>query len=359
MGEQNEGSPLGHDFGWELEQLRTETQARPAELAAIRLRLRSAQQDPGALAVPWAARWRALAPLGVGGLAVAAAALWLAVRPAPVPETQQMELFSSQWTAEQVHQDVALEFEGRGALEAKGKNHAITWREGRLKVSVTPKQDIQLDVHTPEATVSVVGTVFEVRRDLTGTTVSVERGKVAVRCGDGAPAPLVPEDGTRFCQTTSPAGLAALAKQRRADGDLDGALDVAADGLARADAHSYAAAELYWQQALAFEAQDSWADALRSSEALLATGQGDFETDAHHMAALAGRMADGCAAAGAHLRWLADAEAATPYELAHLADCTAETEPEAARVWLESAMAGATDSSLQQQLRERIDQLER
>lgn len=356
MGEHNDGRPLGHDFGWELEQLRTETQARAAEVAAVRLRLRSSLQEPDRPAV---ARWLRLAPVGIGGLAVAAAALWLAVRPAAPPQTQQMTLVSSEWTAEQVHQDVALQFEGRGDLEATGKAHAINWREGRLKVSVTPKQDIQLDVHTPEATVSVVGTVFEVQRDLTGTTVSVERGKVSVRCGDLAPAPLVPEDGERFCQTTSPAGLAALAKQRREEGDLDAALAVAADGLARADRGSYAAAALHWQQALSQRDQADWPAALRSSEALLGTGQGDFETDGHHMAALAGRMSGGCAAAGEHLRWLADAEAATPHELAHLADCVADTEPDAAQQWLEAALGAATDGALQQQLRERLEQLER
>ena len=349
----DESTPLDVDFGWELEQLRAETQARAAEVAAVKLRLRQTEQRPAG-----AGRW-ALWPVGVGGLVAAAAALWLALLPAPEPVPQQLDLVSSQWTSEQVHQDVQLQFEGRGQLDAVGKSHDIEWREGRLKVSVTPKQDIQLDVRTPEAVVSVVGTVFEVHRDLTGTTVSVERGQVAVRCGDAPAAPLVPSDGSAFCETTSPEGRAALARARRESGDLDGALAISAKGLSVAAPGSYAAAELHWNRSLAFTAQEDWPAALSSAEALLSTDQASFATDGRHAAALAGRMASGCAAAEGHLRWLAEAGSASPTELAHHADCQAARAPAGARRWLESALAGTTEPGLAAQLQQRLDQLER
>ncbi|MFT4975896.1 MAG: ferric-dicitrate binding protein FerR (iron transport regulator) [Myxococcota bacterium] len=352
MSREHNDAPLGQDYGWELEQLRAETQARAAEVAAVRMRLRTTLATPP----PTTLRWSLGLGAGIGALA-AAAALFLVLQPAPAP--QQLDLVSTEWTSEQVHQDVQLSFEGRGQLEATGRSHAITWREGRLKVSVRPKQDIQLDVHTPEATVSVVGTIFQVDRDLTGTTVSVERGHVAVRCGDGPTRSLLAGDDGIFCQTTSPTGLAALTRQQREAGDLDGALATSAAGLAATTPDSYVAAELHWHRALIFTRQADWPAAQASAEALLTTGQDSFLTDAHHAAALAGRMSSGCASAEPHLRWLAEASGASPTELAQLADCTAPDAPDEARRWLQAALEGAEDASLREQLTQRLDQLER
>jgi ferric-dicitrate binding protein FerR (iron transport regulator) len=354
MSNQHNNRPLGQDFGWELEQLRAETQARSSEVAAVHLRLRGASTA----APPWWQLWRPAAPIGIGGLALAAALVWLLVRPVS-PQTQELDLVSAEWTREQVHQDVQLHFEGRGELAATGKTHDITWQEGLLKVSVTPEQDIQLNVKTPEAMVSVVGTVFAVDRDLTGTTVSVERGRVSVRCGAGEAHLLQPEDGPMFCQTTSPAGLAVLTRERVEAGDNEGALLVSAEGLSLAPPNSYATADLHWQRTIVFMKQRDWPMALSSAELLLETGQSSFAVSGHQAAALAGRESGGCDSAQPHLHWLADAGEASPTELAHLADCTAASDPEQAAAWLQDALGAAEDPALQTQLQQRLDQLRR
>lgn len=352
MHDSHNDQPLGQDFGWELTQLRQETLPKRAEIDAIQHRLRQHTGQQGRMRGAWLT-WLSA---GSGAVAVAAGLLAWVLSPSP-PQTQQIELVSAERINRQVHDDVALDFSGRGQLEATGKTHTISWQEGLLKVSVKPEQGILLDVTTPEASVSVVGTVFDVQRDLTGTTVSVERGKVAVRCGTDPALLLVAEDEPVFCRTNSPAGLATLTRQLLEEGDLDGALAISAEGLSVAPQNSYATAELHWNRTLIYVQRSAWLEALSSAEALLATGQESFAISGHQAAARAGREAGGCSLAQPHLQWLADEQEATATELAHLADCLVATDPEQAANHLREAMTRTDDPALKQQLEHRHNQL--
>ena len=161
---------------------------------------------------------------------------------------QQLALSAEDWSEVQASEDVLLSFAGQGDLRAEGKVHDIDWSLGRLNVSVTPEQGVDLTVRTPEAEVSVVGTVFEVRRDRLGTTVSVERGKVSVSCSEGEPM-LLRADGVHTCLPTTAMGLLNRALDLKST-DPDAALKAIEMGLERAESSDsddlhYRAAEIH------------------------------------------------------------------------------------------------------------------
>jgi len=124
----------------------------------------------------------------VGLSMAAAAALMLGVLPsvappstAPAPMTLVSELSAGPIA---LTPDVRLEIDGIGSVSGSEDDIDIAWRLGTLSVSVTPAQGIDLTIHTADASVSVVGTIFEVEHSMLGTTVSVTEGVVAVECAD-------------------------------------------------------------------------------------------------------------------------------------------------------------------------------
>lgn len=108
---------------------------------------------------------------------------------------------------------VVLTPNGVGTVSGTEKNVVIDWQSGDLGVSVEHGAGIALTVHTREADVRVVGTVFEVDRDVRGTRVRVTRGKVAVQCGGGGGDAFLVVPGVDVtCMPLSGAGNLAAAR---------------------------------------------------------------------------------------------------------------------------------------------------
>ena len=337
--------PLGQDFALELEQFHNETRARPAELATIRRRLKAVkpQRDRPPLY---------LLSLGIAG-AMAAGSLVMLLPPEPIQQT----LSAESWSEVQAHDNVLLAFSGQGDLHAKGRVHNIDWKNGRLKVSVTPKQGIDLTVRTPEARVAVIGTVFEVRRDTLGTTITVERGKVEVSCGEEPSLMLTAEQGSHTCMPVTAMGLLNRAQDLKTT-DPVSALDAIESGLEKVDFTSPDFDDLHYRAAEIHYRAGRPRAALKSARASLSGGDATYTVEAHRLAAEQGWKLEGCEEATAHLTWLAEEDHATANEFGLLAQCTEDTDPAAAVKWLESAEAKTTDPGFKEMIRSKIDKLQ-
>jgi transmembrane sensor len=62
----------------------------------------------------------------------------------------------------------------------------IALERGHARFEVTPSRQRRFEVHAGNVVVQVLGTVFEVAREATGTRVAVSRGRVALRWPNGA-----------------------------------------------------------------------------------------------------------------------------------------------------------------------------
>lgn len=148
----------------------------PEEVARIRRRLASHRPRLSTIAVP------------LGLSMAAAAALMLGILPsaAPLAQTKSPASLSASLVGGSIDltSDVQLKIDGIGTVSGHDDDIDIAWRMGTLSVAVTPAQGIDLTVHTEDASVSVVGTVFEVTHSALGTTVSVSKGVVDVECAD-------------------------------------------------------------------------------------------------------------------------------------------------------------------------------
>ena len=340
--------PLGHDFALELEQFHSETRARPEELAAIRRRLRAVRSAQEQKRPPLR-----LLSIGTVSMLAAAGLMMVMTRPSE-PGIQQVALSAEQWSEVAASDDVLLGFSGQGDLQSTGTVHDIDWRTGRLNVSVTPNQDINLTVSTPEALVSVVGTVFEVRRDALGTTVSVARGKVEVLCNNQSALYLTSEQ-THTCLPTTALGLLNRALDLKAD-DPDAALEAIAMGLEGLDETSSDYDDLHYWAADIHHGAERSKEALHSAQAAL-SADATYASEASRIAAMHGMVLGGCELSAAHLSWLAENDEATAEELALLAQCTIDTDPATARQLLEAAEAQATDQGLKERIRRRLNRL--
>lgn len=147
----------------------------------------------------------------VGTLAVAVAALIISTvsLPEPAPASLSGPLTASADLVE-VAPGVLASAQGEGLLAGTPEAPIIYWSAGELRLEITP--GTPLTVLTDEGTARVKGTIFEVRRDVMGTTVEVDRGLVAVDCIQGDSAELGPEAHT----TCLPRGAAALNARARA-----------------------------------------------------------------------------------------------------------------------------------------------
>lgn len=126
---------------------------------------------------------------------------------------------------------VVLRSQGEGRVGGTDDAPRIDWSAGQLAVQVEPDQGVDLQIETPDALVRVVGTVFDVDRGFLGTTVTVQRGKVEVRCAGEEPQ-LVPGGASAECWSAEPAALLARARGAAAPSV---ALDAAERGLTTAD----------------------------------------------------------------------------------------------------------------------------
>lgn len=248
----------------------------PQAGAAARVRARLAQPRPSRV-------W-------IGGVAMAAAALvalgvglWPS-EPAPL----QQELAAAGEL--QASDTLRLRWQGQGALSGDEAAPRVQWDKGALHLDLEPDQGVDLQVRTREASVAVLGTVFDVERDALGTRVSVERGKVRVDCERGAD-PVLTAGQSHTCAPVSAAAmvgrLKALGPVARAqiDAEVQGALELP-------DAHGAVRSELLaLRLEAAFRDQD-WAAVQRDALAYLEIG-GPRQAEIREIAVqLAGREGD-------------------------------------------------------------------
>jgi ferric-dicitrate binding protein FerR (iron transport regulator) len=181
------------------------------------------------------ARW--ILPVAGLGAAAAAGAIVLSMATAPparpdVPLAMQLE--SDSPTTVSASDDVHFVADGYGEVSGTSLAPRIAWESGRVEVSVTPKAGIDLQVKTLEATVRVVGTVFEVDRGALGTEVSVTRGAVETTCVDGTHT-ILRGGESLLCVPVEPAGLLNRARALRDAGAHQAVVEAAKAGLASAE----------------------------------------------------------------------------------------------------------------------------
>lgn len=123
---------------------------------------------------------------------------------------------------------VALRYAGQGSVGGSEQAPIVAWKAGELEVSVDPTAGVALAVQTREAHVRVLGTVFTVDRDALGTTVEVERGRVAVTCLAGGDHELGAGESLT-CLPLTAAGLLGRAMALEAAGALPDEVIAAVD----------------------------------------------------------------------------------------------------------------------------------
>jgi hypothetical protein len=134
----------------------------------------------------------------------AVALIVLSATDEPAPDTAALTQ-RTEWS--ELSSDVRLLTGGAGAVASEGNVHDIAWHEGLLEVDVTPNAGVDLTVTTLDATVHVVGTHFVVDKQLWGTEVAVDRGKVDVQC-DNTPERVRITGGERWvCYVSAASGL--------------------------------------------------------------------------------------------------------------------------------------------------------
>jgi hypothetical protein len=272
-------------------------------------------------------------------LAAAAAGFGLLLLPDPGLAPVQARLDAVAAPVElQPSPEVALVYAGSGRIEGTRRAPHIQWESGTVHVDVEPEQGIELEVHTAEATVQVVGTAFAVIRDPLGTRVEVEHGRVRVDCRAGGGEALGAGDSTT-CLPTTAHGMLARARElqdRGASPEL--LLDTATVALERHPEPSLVRSELQLVRIEALTLLGREAEALVLAEDYLGAGS---ELRRDSVLALAARLAwstGGCDAAGPWLEQLADVQPSVP-NLVKLAECSMATRPELAQAALEQARA--------------------
>ncbi len=244
-----------------LKRFEEETEPELESVARVRARIEGTLEAPAR-----GAGW--LRPLGFG-LAAGALAAVLAVVLLPRGSAPTGELLAETTTEASPLPGLDLTFEGHGLLQGTDDAPVIAWEAGTLGVEVHPAAGLEVTVRTGEAAVRVLGTVFEVTRDPTGTHIAVTRGAVGVTCSRGGEHRL--EAGAdAFCLPTSAAGMLARARaQQDANAPATSVLESVADGLTRPGATDPVTVELRIVRIEALRDAGKTSEALAEARALL------------------------------------------------------------------------------------------
>ena len=256
----------------ELRRFARDTRPRSADVDRLRRRLLQRPPPPPVEPTRWLHRWL------LGPALVATTLAFVLLR--ATPDAPPTRLAAAEPSDLIVSQDLSLDFEGQGQLGGSERAPRIAWSHGRLRASVTPQQGIDLRVTTQEAEVRVVGTVFTVHRDALGTRVTVERGKVEVRCVDGRRVFVLPGDIV-WCEPGTAAGYLARARTLQRDGRSLASILAAVSAGSELRGPTSVQVELRWVRAEALRQHGRRAAALRVAAAALHAGaehrQADFE----------------------------------------------------------------------------------
>ncbi|HND29130.1 MAG TPA: FecR domain-containing protein [Myxococcota bacterium] len=325
-----------------LDQFRRDTEPTPQSLSRVEARILAAPQPRS-----WGIPAMAALSLGLAGL------LFWALRPVPeaAPPEQSAQigvpadsaltptpLEGEAGRTEVVDGKVALVWNGRGSLGGTRGSPLVNWDRGLVEVEVEPNQGIHLSVQTREATVKVVGTGFEVRRDMQGTSVLVRHGKVEVTCADGGPSVLLGAGQQRLCAPTTAVGMLARARARQGAGaPAAELLPLVEQGLTAADRSEVVEGELNVMKVQLLQELDRKVEALQTAEAYLQNPAAPRLVEMHRVAAALGMVTSGCDAAKAHLRVLRKMEPKVA-DLRQLAVCVRGESKEEANSALELAL---------------------
>ena len=232
-------------------------------------------------------------------------------------------------------EQVDLSFSGTGSVSGTSRDLIVNWEAGTLRAEVEPNTGTGLSVVTEEAEISVVGTVFAVRRDALGVTTWVDRGKVEVRCADGPIQPLVPSDPPLTCLPTRPGMLLGRADALRDQGaDAESILEALNRGIQASDGRAPEVhSELLARRMELLSAQGQVDAALEDADAYLAHDEGTGRSD--EVRRFAGWLAlgqRGCDRAVPYLEGLH-----TPRDQILLGECLVDRQPDRARELLEAA----------------------
>lgn len=230
----------------------------------------------------------------IGGLALAAAAL-LALGTTQLPQEPAplSEALASAGQAE-ITPELSASWQGSGRISGTEQAPIVDWDKGSLHLELTPDQGIDLHVRTREASVAVLGTVFDVERDVLGTTVSVTRGMVKVDCTQGSD-PILSAGEQHTCLPVSAAGSASRL-QTLVDQDPGARRAEIARAIALDDARGDVLSELLALR-LELNAQDQdWQAVERDAMAYLEIG-GPREVEIRTLAAQLQQRSGDCEAA--------------------------------------------------------------
>lgn len=270
-------------------------------------------------------------PLTLAVAAAAAVATVLVPQGSVPAQERSLELSSTTGHTEAVawSQNVRFTFDGTGSVHGKPDDLVIDWQDGTLHAEVVPGTGTGLTVTTDEATVDVVGTVFEVHRDALGTVTTVSRGKVRVTCSDGWSGSVTPESGPQTCAPTRPAMLLGRASTLRDRGQSAGEVLSALDrGLELAPEESAIRGELLALRMEVLSDAGRYPEAIRDAEAYRALG-GPRSVEVTRFAAWLALSHGGCEQGVPYLEALA--EQATSEDRILLAECLVATDPHRAR----------------------------
>ncbi len=321
----------------------------PGAAGRVRARLQAGPPQPRPVRV-WLPAGALVAACVAGLLAV------IALRPAPDQPVMAELRSDGAWSELQPSEEVALRFQGEGALQGSQRVPRIIWEAGSVRIQVQPEQGIDLHLSTPEAQVRVVGTVFTVTRDALGTRVAVERGRVRVDCVEGGQV-LLDSGQDQVCLPISAAGLLARVRMLQDQGASAEDQLVAADkALALGDASEAVQGELQLVRMQALAQLDRPEEALAEAERYLGSAHPLRQEDVRRLAARLAWNQGGCAAALPHLEQLL-MRAPDITSLVQLADCLAADEPARAREALQAALAQEPTAADEDAIRLRLEGL--
>ena len=248
-----------------------------------------------------------------------------------------------------------LSIEGEGAIEGTEAAPRIQWRRGTLCLDVDPAAGLQVVVETPEAEVAVIGTAFTVTRGALGTDVSVQRGRVGVRCLNEVEGRALQAGDSAACAPTSAAGLLARARALQGARELEAAVASADQGLAAGPSPAVRT-ELSLVRVEALAASGRQTEALTAVRTLMQEGAGHRHSDALHVAVLVAGPGAECSLVRPWLEELAEGGARAD-ELGRLADCLVQAEPERAKALLKQALQAGPNIVEQEAIERRLREM--
>ena len=152
----------------------------------------------------------------------------------------------------------------------EGAAWRVQWERGGVRVELDPRAEREVQVHTEEAQVDVIGTVFDVVRDPLGTTVDVERGLVRVTCTQSQETITLGIDQRHTCWPITPSGLLARAIHLAdSDAPSEAQLATLGAGLALSDPEDPVYGEMISNQITALVAVDRKREALNAARRYL------------------------------------------------------------------------------------------